>query len=131
MFTKKQITSIETLQSEIAFLRGDLNSKNVIVKMLLNDRDGLNVVNKNVNNVVKDINNKEKTEDVNKNISNVCNKNSDFTSQVNFTEEANDFTRVSRKRANKGNITILGDSIVKDVKSFKLNIVFQVTRRFI
>ena len=53
---------IETLQREFAFLRRELNSKDVILKMLLNDRDGLNAVSKNGNNVVKDTNDKENQE---------------------------------------------------------------------
>ena len=89
--------------------------------MLLNNRNGLNV-GKNVNNTVKDAKNNEKPGLVNRNVNNKNIVLPVLPAQDILTGEAvNDFTTVTRKRANKRNITIIGDSIIKDVKSFKLN----------
>ena len=55
----------------------------------------------------------------------------DYILQDNLTEDAlNDFTRVTRKRTSKRNIAIIGDSIIKNFKSFKLNKIYLVTRKF-
>ena len=106
---------IESLKSEITFLRGEVNCKNEIIKLLLNDCD---VGNKYVKDVAKDSNNKKSTKPMEMNTG----KHNNLTLQNNLTEEgANNFTRVTRKRAKKRNITIIGDSIIKDVKPFKLN----------
>ena len=91
-----------------------------IIKLLISDHNVGN--NKNVKNIVNDSSNKKSPKCMKKDVTNAGKNTDDFILQDNLTEDAvNYFTHVTRKRVNKRNITIIGDSIIKDVKSFKLN----------
>ena len=102
----KQKTLIENLNKQIEFLQNELVNKNEIIKTLINEKSVPNcsqTVNTNVPTKAKNLE---------------SNPTIELTSNV--TDE-NIFNSVSEKRKKKSrSITILGDSILKDVKSYKI-----------
>ena len=102
----KQKTLIENLNKQIEFLQNELVNKNEIIKTLIND--------KSVPNCIQTANTKVpiKAKDLN------VNPTIELTS--NGMNEK-DFISVSEKTKKKSrSITILGDSILKDIKSYKI-----------
>ena len=119
---------IENLKSEIEFLRKELLSKSEIIKMLIDD----NSIKSNANDSIATASKKLDIAS-NKNLLNqkkikpsVVTRNTfDALSEENTSDvvHSNDesFQSVTHKKhITKRNITILGDSIIKDMKSFKM-----------
>lgn len=124
---------INVLLDQIDFLKGELKSKDSIIKILLNDR----VSDTSLNSKLKDPTiNKDMTR-INNSVKNSYSYRSGFFSDnnnninINKENNANDlendnddglqgeFKEVKRNN-NKRSVTIIGDSIVKDVKSYKM-----------
>ena len=104
---------LKSLNSEIAFLRKELESKNTIIKMLLSDRDNSKLNNKKENEISV-LPPKHTIE--NKNASKVdLNKISEVSMNDDNFEKS-----TPEKSKNRRNITILGDSLLKDMKAFKM-----------
>ena len=123
----------KSLQEEICFLRKEIESKDLIIKLIIEDRQ--HGKDNEKNNTSKLYNNEQKklnpTNDLNL-YNNVNNNNSvtnsqtvecrklDNTMNKDSTNEG-DFTLVnSQKRGNKRQITVLGDSILKSIESYKM-----------
>ena len=99
---------IASLNSEIAFLRKELESKDTIIKMLLNNRNQLNNKKENETNALTSKCMIEKNM-----------RDKDELNKISC-EGCEDKPRKSTPKKNKRNITILGDSLIKDMKSFKM-----------
>ena len=102
----KQKTLIENLSKQIEFLQNELVNKNEIIKTLINDKSVPNCSQTENTNVPTKAKNLE------------SNPTMELTS--NDMNEKN-FNSVSEKtKKNSRGITILGDSILKDIKSYKI-----------
>ena len=111
----KENVLISALKSEISFLRAQMNSTNEIIKLLINDRNTL---------ITRPINSHQK--EINKDTSNKNNKNNANTNghknnisdksvkQMNNNDDAHKSKKVKRS------ITVVGDSLIKDIKSFNI-----------
>lgn len=125
---------VNVLLDQIEFLKSELKSKDSIIKILLNDR----VSDKSLNDNMKDLTlNKDVTKitsnkvknsysyhngvNSGSNYVNISNESNDNSSECYINDDSfqNNFKEVKRK-SNKRSITIIGDSIIKDIKSFKV-----------
>ena len=106
---------VKSLHDEISFLRKEVESKDTIIKILLNERS--TTVNATVNT--------DNTTDLrlNKNKNNAkSNVLDDNVDENNISDEAkeNKFTEVTRKKKGQRNITLLGDSIIKNIEGHRM-----------
>ena len=100
---------IEKLCKQIDFLQNELVNKNEIIKTLMNDKSG-----PNTSHQLNTENTDETTQSIN------LESNLPRESESNDKDEQN-FQNVPVKKKNKSRtITILGDSILKDIKSYKI-----------
>ena len=113
-----QKTLIDTLNSEITFLRNELNSKDKIIELLIKDKPVTATINDDkVENVINSmpVNNPLNHDDME-----VINKNPIDESSTEQNENDKFIVISNKKKSNKRSITIIGDSTVKDIKSFKM-----------
>ena len=100
---------IEKLCKQIDFLQNELVNKNEIIKTLMNDKSG-----PNTSHQLNTENTNETTQSIN------LESNLPRESESNDKDEQN-FQNVPVKKKNKSrSITILWDSILKDIKSYKI-----------
>ena len=129
---------ITALQSEIEFLRKEISSKDTIIKLLLNDKNKLVDLKDNERSDKKyDVNKKhklnksnthnndnsnvrEKRSVQNINGNNISSENKKDGSDDDATSDDENFQKATPKKITKRNITILGDSLIKDIKAFKM-----------
>ena len=102
-----------TLISEITFLRNELSSKDAIIKMLINDRNCEKHASKSIDNAPN------KSETISNRYESDVSVKKCTDKELKDIEKRNEgeFTVVNhkKKKTNKRTITILGDSIVKEV----------------
>ena len=130
---------IEALRSEIVFLRNEMSSKDTIIKLLINDRDN-DIKNIKSANVVKETRDNNYNATYNKNNNSVeknnsfkknnsvykefeCNVRNDAKNRIGENIKPNDVANLelgTSKKSKKRSITIIGDSLLKDVKAFKM-----------
>ena len=115
---------IDALRSEITFLRNEMSSKDTIIKLLINDREYVTKnftsdVTCNTKNklVKKNISVKKHECDVNNVALNKIEENKNLIDASNFES---DFESVMPKKSKKRSITVIGDSLLKDIKVFKM-----------
>ena len=122
---------IEVLKEEIAFLRSELTSKNKIIELLIKDKHISNVQNQHALIDIKSSDtstkNKRPTNKNKNNTSNhhkIFNGNNALGDENSFsTDEEIEYTVVKKANQNGNNkrsITIIGDSLIKDMESYKM-----------
>ena len=105
------------LSKENAFLKKELQSKDVIIKMLLDERS--KVIVKDIKNdtnikVNKSNNDVQSTVVENNNLAGLDHK------AANISSEETEFSIVNRKKSNKRQITLIGDSIIKNIEAHRM-----------
>ena len=122
---------LKTLNSEIKFLRDEVSSKDSIIRLLINERDKSNicenVLNKETSyNKLNDKESKNKTS-VNKSCNKIYGKGDKKVingedGNINQREGVSQFETVKSKKrtTKKRSTTVIGDSILKDIKPFKM-----------
>ena len=111
---------ISVLKSEITFLRNEMNSKDEIIKLLINDR---NTLMKTINTSGKDLN----TNSYNKNKVEVDKKENNNNNKDAKQAACND--NIQKFKQVKKSITIVGDSLSKEIKPVKLRKSLQKNER--
>ena len=111
---------IATLREEITFLRNELQSKDEIIKLIIKDKDACDVKSKlkiheksSVENVVNSINANNRKHKISDELKNVGDKNNGAHTEIKV-DDTN--TNTNKQKS----ITILGDSIIKNIESHKM-----------
>ena len=116
---RNNVTLIDTLKSEITFLRNELTS---IIKLLHKERN--HVVNplQNKTTAYKPFNSNDANYNSDVKSTNSANEEYNTCSVINNSDDISHdgFNKVKRKNSNKRSITIIGGSIVKDIKAHKM-----------
>ena len=100
---------IEKLCKQIDFLQNELVKKNEIIKTLMNDKSG-----PNTSHLLNTENTNETTQSIN------LESNLPRESESKYKDEQNFQNVPVKKKSKSRTITILGDSILKDIKSYKI-----------
>lgn len=123
---------IDTLNSDIDFLRNEVINKDKIIEILIKEKhDCINNVNTpyNIKNIaaVDDINKaadyKTSTKGDDNNRLNLNTNANNIIEICDQQNDVNDFIKVEsnkKRNGNKRSITIIGDSVIKDIKSYKM-----------
>ena len=121
---------IEVLKDEINFLRNELASKNKIIELIIKDKYSLTPESQQASKTVSSVNSTNKKRLNHKNINTtsnhrvLLNNNNALEDETYFSTDEDDVHTVGTKAKLtdniKRNITIIGDSIIKDMKSYKM-----------
>ena len=120
---------LKTLNNEISFLRQELASKDKIIEMLITDRKSVKVLeNKSAlnesNDVSKNVSVESRVEFGNK-------QGGDNKHDENIRKDATTFETVNKKKSKRRSTTVIGDSIIKDIKAYKMKFALPNERIYI